>query len=243
MQIRNIPQEGKMVLSAEQERVRSLIADTVSLLCKNGLHYTKEFSIEGLLGITLDHDEVFLVNIKEIVKSEMCKDDSVDSASASEDNGSAHPSARKRRRKRRKNTTEANQDADSDSDNDASSLHQDGEPRSKNIKQENEDSSDDLVFVKNEPGLGSNNLNPDLPAISGANNDILGNLSQQGQLYATPTSNPLSGASWDLQQSTPNSSLYNTLPPNQQHSGGLSSAASPGGMQQLSQQQIVEHHV
>ena len=67
-----------MVIKPEQERVRTLIADTVSLLCKNGLNYTKEFSIEGLLGITLDSDEVFLVNIKEVVKTGLANDESSD---------------------------------------------------------------------------------------------------------------------------------------------------------------------
>ena len=232
-----------MVLSAEQERVRSLIADTVSLLCKNGLHYTKEFSIEGLLGITLDRDEVFLVNIKEIVKSEMGKDDS-DSGSASEESSTVNPkspSARRRRRKRqRKNTTEGGVEAESDSENETNSNL--GEPQSKNIKQENEDSSDDLVFVKNEPGIGSNNFGGNLPGATSATNDILSDLSQQGQLYATPTSNPLSSPAWDPQAAS-NSSLYNTTLPHQQQPGGMnvmSPTASPGGsnMQQLPQQQV-----
>ena len=58
-----------MVLKADQQRVRALLAETVTLLCKNGLHYKSEFSIEGLIGITLDQDEIFLVSIKETIKS------------------------------------------------------------------------------------------------------------------------------------------------------------------------------
>jgi hypothetical protein len=58
-----------MVLKADQQRVRALLAETVTLLCKNGLHYKSEFSIEGLIGITLDKDEIFLVSIKETIKS------------------------------------------------------------------------------------------------------------------------------------------------------------------------------
>ena len=50
--------------------MKMLIEDTVSLLCRNSLHYTKEFSIEGLLGITLDRDEVFLDKIKKMGKRE-----------------------------------------------------------------------------------------------------------------------------------------------------------------------------
>ena len=56
-----------MVIKADQERVKSLLKDTITLLCKNGLHYKSEFAIEALIGITLDKNEVFLVNINETI--------------------------------------------------------------------------------------------------------------------------------------------------------------------------------
>jgi hypothetical protein len=58
-----------MVLTADQQRVKSLLTETVTLLCKNGLHFQSEFSIEGLIGITLDHQDVFLVSIKETIQA------------------------------------------------------------------------------------------------------------------------------------------------------------------------------
>lgn len=54
-----------MVLKADQERVRTLLTETITLLCKNGLHYQSEFSIEGLIAITVDNHEIFLVSLKE----------------------------------------------------------------------------------------------------------------------------------------------------------------------------------
>lgn len=54
-----------MVVKPEQDRVRNLLTDTVTLLCKNGLTYNKEMKVQGLLGITLDEDEVFVVHIDE----------------------------------------------------------------------------------------------------------------------------------------------------------------------------------
>lgn len=54
-------------MKPEQERVRNLIADTVTLLCRNGLQFQKEMKIQGLLGITLDNSDVFLVQIDEKV--------------------------------------------------------------------------------------------------------------------------------------------------------------------------------
>ena len=50
----------------EQSRVRSLLLDTVSLLCKNGLTH-KTMKIQGLLGITIDEDDVFIVHINDLV--------------------------------------------------------------------------------------------------------------------------------------------------------------------------------
>lgn len=54
-----------MVLTADQQRVKALLTETITLLCKNGLHFQSKFCIEGLIGITLDEDDVFLVNINE----------------------------------------------------------------------------------------------------------------------------------------------------------------------------------
>ena len=51
----------------EQARVSSLLLDTVALLCKNGLTYRREMKIQGTLGITLDDDSVFVVQINESV--------------------------------------------------------------------------------------------------------------------------------------------------------------------------------
>lgn len=58
-----------MVLKADQLRVKALLAETVTLLCKNGLHFKSKFSIEGLIGITLDDEDIFLVSINETIQA------------------------------------------------------------------------------------------------------------------------------------------------------------------------------
>lgn len=58
-----------MVLTADQERLKNLLIETITLLCKNGLDFQSEFSVDALIGITLDQKDVFLVTIKETVKS------------------------------------------------------------------------------------------------------------------------------------------------------------------------------
>ena len=49
----------------DQERVQNLLTDTVTLLCKNGLQYQTELRVQGVLGITLDNNDVFIVHINE----------------------------------------------------------------------------------------------------------------------------------------------------------------------------------
>ena len=52
-------------MKVDQERVRNLLTDTVTLLCKNGLQYQTELRVQGVLGITLDNNDVFIVHINE----------------------------------------------------------------------------------------------------------------------------------------------------------------------------------
>ena len=54
----------------EQKKLQSLLRDAVTLLCKSSLTYTREVTVEGLLGITVDSEDVFLVNLNEIVSTQ-----------------------------------------------------------------------------------------------------------------------------------------------------------------------------
>ncbi len=59
-----------MGLKKAETQVRSMLCDTIVALCRNTLSYTGHFSIEGLLGVTLDDEQIFLININETVKTE-----------------------------------------------------------------------------------------------------------------------------------------------------------------------------
>ena len=52
-------------MKPEQEQVRNLLTDTVSLLCKNSLFYNDELRVEGVIGVTLDNSDVFIIHINE----------------------------------------------------------------------------------------------------------------------------------------------------------------------------------
>lgn len=57
-------------MRSEHERVRALLTDTVTLLCKNGLMFNTQLKIEGVIGITVDAD-VFVVHINELFGDSM----------------------------------------------------------------------------------------------------------------------------------------------------------------------------
>ena len=59
------PRNNALKMRPDQERVRNLLTDTVTLLCKNGLQYQTELRVQGVLGITLDNNDVFIVHINE----------------------------------------------------------------------------------------------------------------------------------------------------------------------------------
>ena len=47
--------------------MRGLHSEAISVLCKASLSYRSDFLIEGLVGTTVDSEEIFLVNINEVV--------------------------------------------------------------------------------------------------------------------------------------------------------------------------------
>jgi len=54
-------------MQEEQERLKKLLRDTVTMLCRNGLQYQRRLRVEGVIGITVDDDSVFLVHINDTV--------------------------------------------------------------------------------------------------------------------------------------------------------------------------------
>ena len=63
--VTSVSTKHALKMKPDQERVRNLLTDTVTLLCKNGLQYQTELRVQGVLGITLDNNDVFIVHINE----------------------------------------------------------------------------------------------------------------------------------------------------------------------------------
>ena len=51
-------------------RVKKLLKDTISVMCRSSLQYDMEVAVEGLIGITLDKRDIFLVNINELIRND-----------------------------------------------------------------------------------------------------------------------------------------------------------------------------
>lgn len=55
----------KMLLTPEKLKLKQLLSEAIVLLCKSGLSFESELSIQALVGITIDETNVFLVTIEE----------------------------------------------------------------------------------------------------------------------------------------------------------------------------------
>ena len=79
-------------MKSDQARVSKLLVDTITLLCKNGLVYNEKITVQGLLGITVDNNEVFLVHVNEQIAGSA----GVPSSEQSTKKVSTEPSAKKK---------------------------------------------------------------------------------------------------------------------------------------------------
>jgi len=73
-----------MLLAMQHDRLITMIKESITLMCKSTLMYSNELCVEGLLGITLDKRDVFLVNIKEIFQSDNPPPPSVSSSNVTD---------------------------------------------------------------------------------------------------------------------------------------------------------------
>ena len=52
-------------MKSDQQKICHLISDAVTVMCKNGLDFQHDLKLEGVIGITLDNSDVFVVHINE----------------------------------------------------------------------------------------------------------------------------------------------------------------------------------
>ena len=56
-----------MKLPEDQQVLQGLLRETITLLCKNGLQYDRQLSVEALIVVTLDEEKMFHTNIQQVV--------------------------------------------------------------------------------------------------------------------------------------------------------------------------------
>lgn len=226
-----------MVLKPEQERVRTLLVDTITLLCRNGLTYKTEFNINALIGITLDKDDVFLVDIRETIKNSIEENEPADEKKQSQTSSSRNSKSRKRR----KTTNRCGDTSESETEHDTSSKisatnksnvsrrssDSTEPPTRQSIKQElfenAQDDSVELLIVKPEPGYRQRSCDKSNAVASAG--DMLSDLAQQAYSVAS-SSDVLPGpSSWDPGQA----SSFSSQALNMSSSQGIQSSQSQVG--------------
>lgn len=61
-------------MKPDQEQVKQMLTETILLLCKNGLHFQKQMTVQGLLGVTLDNTDIFMIHLNEVIEPEANQD-------------------------------------------------------------------------------------------------------------------------------------------------------------------------
>jgi len=54
-------------MKADQARLRDLLTQTISLMCRNGLEFSCNLRLEGLLAVTVDGTDIFVIHMDETV--------------------------------------------------------------------------------------------------------------------------------------------------------------------------------
>ena len=159
----------------DKQRIRTALVQHIMSLCQVGLSYNVELSVEGLLGITLDKSDIFLINIKEVVSAEQGK--SSESVIPGHSASQASEVKRSKRWRKRKHSGDSRsspdfthdvplQDAGSSYDgvktetpNDSAQLDCASTIDSMNQEwtgnAEDSNGSDNCIVVKEEPGLST----------------------------------------------------------------------------------------
>jgi len=54
-------------MKTDEQRMRDILVDTIRLLCRTGVEYSRRMRVQGLLGITVDDERVFLISVDDCI--------------------------------------------------------------------------------------------------------------------------------------------------------------------------------
>lgn len=145
-------------MKPEQERLVTVLKDTISLLCKNSLSYDKQVVIQGLICVTVDKEDVLVVQVNDTL-GEAIYDPCVTCGHAKATRPEASTSTPSERRKRRRSQDSGNSPENTPAKTSRSSRCSaaEQEEREEHPPEPSQDDSRDLpsgVHIKKEEGGG-----------------------------------------------------------------------------------------
>ena len=60
-----------MGLKRAESQLQILLADTIWAMCKNTLAFNGGIRVEGLIGVTIDEEEIFLIPVNQKISKEV----------------------------------------------------------------------------------------------------------------------------------------------------------------------------
>ncbi|ELU15587.1 hypothetical protein CAPTEDRAFT_210651 [Capitella teleta] len=57
-----------MMSDVEEEKIRSMLRDAVTVLCRNSILFQQQLTVQGLLAVTVDSDSVVILQVNEVVE-------------------------------------------------------------------------------------------------------------------------------------------------------------------------------
>ena len=76
-------------MKPDEQRMRDVLVDTIRLLCRTGVEYSQRLRVQGLLGITVDDEHVFLIHVDDFI-ARNCTDIDDSSCGYPEDSSTAN---------------------------------------------------------------------------------------------------------------------------------------------------------
>ena len=68
----------------DADRMRLLLIESITTLCRSGIHYSESLKVEGLLAITIDEGDVMVVNVNKVFEADGAKNSTEDSCVSSD---------------------------------------------------------------------------------------------------------------------------------------------------------------
>ena len=135
-----------MRLREEETKLQQLLKDTITLLCKNGLQFSKGLSIDALIGITTDDASTFLVKQEETVSHD-AGDDNTESENRDGDVGRGRSTSSRKRPPGKATSSSSSKRHRSDDDNTDDGTHSDNDANAGNYDDSIDDTDKDNKCV------------------------------------------------------------------------------------------------